>query len=44
VVDNFIFAAQQVTGMMRVAPALKDGRPSEGHQFRMVVAFRMQSY
>jgi hypothetical protein len=41
--DQFGFAAQQLTGMMRVAPTLKDGRASEGHQFRMVVAFRMQA-
>jgi len=39
----FAAAAQQITGMMRVAPALKDGHPAVGYQFRMVVGFRLAS-
>ena len=38
---GFLFAAQQVTGQFRVAPTLKDGRPSIGHQFRMRIVFRL---
>lgn len=41
--EQFAFAAQQATGMMRAALTLKDGRPAAGHQFHMVVAFRLNA-
>lgn len=38
--EQFVFAAQQVSSLIRVAPTLRNGSSAIGHQFRMTIGFR----